>query len=292
MTQMSIDALKGNPSACISHAATHLKHGELAVVLGAGVSVPLGLPDWIQLVERCCLEAGVDFDRSATGDKSYVQAVTEKVQTKTKGEFRKLLSNALYQSADLSALYLNPLLISIGALIMGSTRGSVRELMTFNFDDRLERYLDLYGFTWESITRLPTLRGSCDVSIYHPHGFLPSDPSVNAVVGDEIIFSQISFDQRLGDRSNAWSALMEDLLLRKVCLFVGVSIDSPTLNACVARVALGLTNRISGYWLLGPNDHANSEDFISNRNIVPIRLSTYAEYSSFIMEICQAAAKR
>src|ERR1035437_7294833 len=52
----------------------------------------------------------------------------------------------------------NDLLIALGALLMGSKRGSVTEVLNVNCDDVLNWYLALHGFDTQVVTRLPSLQ--------------------------------------------------------------------------------------------------------------------------------------
>jgi hypothetical protein len=183
------------------------------------------------------------------------------------------------------------LLAALGALTMSSKNGSVSEILTFNFDDILERYLRLHGFKSQVIPVLPTLREDVDVTVYHPHGFLPRD-TVLFQSSDDIVFSKYSFDKRLGAQLNPWQQLLRDLLLRRVGLFIGLSTGSDTLMTVVTDLEESLKgHRIAtGFWILGPNDSSDTDDVLLRRNIVPIRFSDYGHIVPFLLAICQSAA--
>lgn len=283
--------LAESPDYCLPILASHLKTGELAMVVGAGISQGLGLPDWKELVSRCAVSASVPFGAEDFGDFDKVRRLTERIEVKAGSTFREIVRGALYSTYRSDDIFTHRLLIAIGAICMGSTRGSTSEVLSFNFDDVLERYLHLYGYTWQTITKLPVLRKRVDVTIAHPHGYLPSPDSRLGTDSDELIFSQQSFDERLGQRLNAWTDLLRDLLLRKVVLFLGVSANSPTLTAVAAAVGRDLeTHRITGYWFLGPNDPVDDNGLLLRRNIVPMRFADYADYATFLMNICRSAA--
>ena len=49
-------------------------------------------------------------------------------------------------------------------------------MITFNYDDLLEIYLEFHGLVVEPIWRDEHWASNADIRIYHPHGFLPLDP--------------------------------------------------------------------------------------------------------------------
>lgn len=289
-----IEAYASDRSLCLRELSGHLKHGTLALFLGAGASTGMGLPRWWELVNACASSSGVDesVDENTPSDK--LMRIMSRVERdcSSKSQYFELVTKKLYSScADDESLFSQRLLTAVGAATMNSRRGSVSEVITFNFDDILERYLDLHGFTSQVIVDLPVLRRSADVSVYHPHGFLPSRAGHSQ--SEELIFSKFSFDRRLGDRLNPWQDSMRDLMCRKVCLFVGLSYDNATLSTILADLASPLKNQRgpTGFWLVGPNDDDDTEEELLERNVVPIRATNYSEYSEFMLGICQHAAK-
>ena len=189
--------------------------------------------------------------------------------------YQKVVMGSLYRDArDERSLITQPLLSVLGAMTMKSKRGCVREVLTFNFDDLLERYIRIHGFAGEIICRLPCLRRDVDLTVYHPHGFVPS-PGSRFEGSDFLIFSKYSFDERLGEQLDPWTELSRDLLLRKVALFIGLSAEGPNLGPLLINVAKRLREpRPTGIWLVGPDDAPDTEEQLIKWNVAPIRLAT------------------
>jgi hypothetical protein len=289
-----------------------LKRGELMIVLGAGVSAArasgnrdaedIGLPNWEELVNRCLDKTnevfGAEIARLGDDPKTsdFLSKMTEvKTHYPTYVDYVGLIRESLYQNKTLDSyadLYKIDLLIALGALMMGSSRGSVSDVVTYNFDDVLENYLSLHGFTHQVITEPMTLTGSSDVRIYHPHGFLPLNDDFSVPTG-KIIFDQISFDQRIGSQADApWRKNLELLLSTKTTIFIGLSGDDPTFGPLFASAAelVGVRDPLC-YWFRKNNEitHNLPEDTL--RKIMPINVSDYDDIPKFLFGICQRAAK-
>lgn len=280
-----------------------LRNGSLALVLGAGVSAGMGLPKWWKLVKECSEAAGRNERiTSRTPIDKLLRIMSEVEREVSRGlpvgtvdipKYHQLVRERLYAAcADDNALLRQELLSVIAAMTMPSRRGAATEVVTFNFDDVLERYLDWHGFAAQVIVDLPQLRRDADVTVYHPHGFLASPGSTRRDSRTKIVFSEISFDERLGDRIAAWQEAIRDLLLRKYVLFIGLSLGSSTLRTIITDATDDIrANRgPTGFWLLGPDDGADVEPELLSRNIVPVRCRSYPAYPKFLLGVCQNAA--
>ncbi len=106
--------------------------------MGSGISFEHHLPKWDNLVEKVCKKAGVTYKPSE--DKLVLM---DYCRTELDTKYKSVVKSVLYQKyrPDLSSLATNKLLVSVGALIMGSVRGNVSKVITFNYDDILETYL-------------------------------------------------------------------------------------------------------------------------------------------------------
>src|SRR5690348_9470103 len=113
------------------------------------------------------------------------------------------------------------LLISLGACLMGSRRGSITEVLNFNFDNVLDWYLKLHGYTTQIVSEIPSLRTDVDVTIYHPHGYLPKDVP-RGEFSKFLVFSQDSYDARVARfETDPWIAHFRHTLRNREILFVG-----------------------------------------------------------------------
>lgn len=294
---LPISAIAADPAIAKTQICNKLVEGSLALMLGAGVSVGMGLPPWHKLVTACLELASLpNAQISATSSADQLtRAINPIESSRSAHDYHNIIRTALYQSMRTDAeLVSHPLLSAIGAMTMKSRRGSVSEVCTYNFDDVLERYLEMHGFVAQSILDPLTLRKETDVTIYHPYGFIPYD-TTRRTNSRDVIFSKKSFDLLTGRRLDAQKELVRDLLIRKVVLFVGLSYNNGPLSGVLASIAIdtNIANERGplGYWLVGANDDAETEEELKGYNIVPIRMG-HQDYPQFILDICREAGNR
>ena len=300
---LNVDAYSKKPKLAISLISDYLRDGSLALAVGAGASESLGLPGWRQLAERCLKETN---HRKKT---KHQETIPKGTDNKTIGllidivekeiggslnmgrspEYRTLVKDCLYDGVRYDKTILQKeLLIALGALMIGSTRGSVKEVINFNFDDVLDWYLALHGYDTQIITTLPELRREPDVTIYHPHGYLPKVGSYPQ--SDFLVFGQHSYDQIIGDRQNR--ALFESMMEHRVFLCVGLSGDDPTFGPALAEVQKKIQNkRYTAFWLFGPDIIDLQIINLQDRNVVPLCFKSFDEIPDFLLQICQTALK-
>lgn len=280
--------------------AAKLASGSLVLVLGAGISMDLGLPSWGKLVRRCAFLARVPFDEICHRDPSALalQKVAARVEAEVGDDrrFNDIVAKSLYRKIRLSnAVAVRPLMVALGALMIGSKRGSVTKVLTFNFDSMLEWYLLIHGYYANTVTKLPSLVVRADVEIFHIHGYVPhqsleSQPSERPVLGLD------SVDRRLSEVGNDWTQLCYETLSSHVALFVGISPETfsdRAFSPILARVdrAIGSQSRPLGFLCLRrPDGEPQEADFLRN-GIVPRFFETYAEIPDFLLEVCQEASR-
>jgi hypothetical protein len=180
------------------------------------------------------------------------------------------------------------LLVALGSLVMRSRRGSIREVITFNFDDVLERYLQLHGFSVQVVYKYPTLIRDEDVTIYHPHGFIPLEARESS---DFVVFSKNSFDQRLGDGLNEWTRLTTDTLTRKIGVFVGLSVDGPNFGPAMHQIKARVNStRPTGFWFIKDSEIDRIEQ-LRDWGAVPIKVHDYQDIPDILFAVCQNALR-
>jgi hypothetical protein len=293
------DLCRKDPDLAVPFLAYHLRAGTLGLAIGAGASKYLKLPIWFELVNECSKDAGLKADLSSDTHNDDICARMELIEKHFgggkcgKGEsetYREAVRQALYKGVKFEAILHSDLLIAIGALLMGSKRGSVQEVLNFNFDDVLEWYLYLHGYELNIVKELPALRTGADVTIYHPHGFLPFHRDWFSS-SEFLVFSQFSYDEKMGDIKEPWTELTKVFLKSKVVIFIGLSGDDQTFGPIFTDVyyALG-TSRRTGLWLFGPDADGEKLDRLQDRNIVPLEFNDFEKWPGFLLRICQAAA--
>jgi hypothetical protein len=278
--------------------AEMLSMGSLALVMGAGASKGLGLPLWFELVNRCLKYANLE-DKGLVDSKSDPNTLLKKieiVERATGQHYREIVQKSLYDDRKIKFtrdVIKQELLISFGALLMGSKRGNINEVINFNFDNVLEWYLDLHGHKSQKVKKLPFLYKDSDVTIYHPHGYLPH-PDLDDTMSDFLIFSKRSYDERLGNFNiDPWiTEGLIGVLKKKIAIFVGLSGNDPIFGPMLNILGKALKEkRLTGFWLF-PNKLSEDElEDLYVRNIAPICFNNYQEIPYFLLGVCQDAAK-
>jgi SIR2-like domain len=286
--------LLANPDEAARYLGEHLFRGSLALVLGAGVSKPLGLPTWEELLAACFKEIGVppskipDLELRAT---DLAEACVRKSR-----DLKKVVLDCLYPPKGLSpvALMASKRMGALGAMLMGSRRGTVKDVLTFNFDSALEEYLTLHGYVVRIVTELPTLIGSEDVTIFHPHGYLPSK-SARGTASDSLIFTKQSILQRTGDHENRWWGVLRELVRSKVLVLIGISEDTAVGNAMgpilqheADQIA---PKRPSAFWIAKRDPRPGFGAVLRDANIVTVAVGANERIDDFLLSICREAAK-
>ena len=271
--------------------AEQLRLGRLALVLGSGVSKGLNLPEWSDLVDRLANRIGYDRTTELNNEE-----VAEELFRKAGGgelEFAELVRSALYEGYDSSmrALQQNELMRGIGAVAMRSSRGSVTQIVSFNFDDLLENYLRYYGYVVESVDVVPSWPSSSDVTVFHPHGLLPVDYS--NPVRRPIVMTQDHFDRVVGNSKDIWRSTILNILRTHTCLFLGLSGSDSNLRNMLTEVhehhVSGLdSDAYSGVRYTLEEDPRS--DSWQHRGIYCVSLDSWDVLPETLLEICQLAA--
>jgi hypothetical protein len=292
-----------NEGRAVDYLASRLTEGTLVLFIGAGVSVGSGLPDWPTLITRLADRAGlIAAGTTVTGDAERLQRMADRVKREfcrnDERAFAELVRECLYKDVPLStALIRTDLLIALGALMMGSKRGSVRRVVTYNFDGTLEWYLHLHGFVPRVVLHPPQLEGSEDVRLYHPHGYLPH-PEVGGDASNFVLLGLEAANLRLGTPGEPWFELVRHLLRTGVGLVVGMSLRSfrdRSIAPLLASVGSDLDGaRPTAFWLLRPSEiddtlPETTREMLGSK-VVPLWYTDFDSVPSLLLSICQQAA--
>lgn len=210
--------------------------GQLALFVGAGVSMSCGLPGWTELVSRVLTTTWKDQPDLAAlliKDKNILAARYARQKAGTK--FNRIVHEALYQND-----------VELSGCVWAIARSGVRQICTFNFDDLLAEALLTEGR--ECVIATPdepfqtTFEGS--TTVYHPHGILPRFYRDSELDAAKIVFSEDDYHNLYSD-PYSWANIAQlSLLTSKSALFIGLSMQDPNLRRLVdiAR-ARGFTNQ-------------------------------------------------
>ena len=302
---MTYDHMVDRPTA-LEHLSLELSKGTLTLFLGAGASAGARLPEWHELIrrmqERVKREMPITklVPRATKGCSAQdLQEMADEVREEFAGdeEYRRVVKESLYEGVTLSRDQLtDPMLIALGALIMGSRRGSVSRVVTLNFDCVLEWYVSLCGLVPRVVTKPLYLEGNEDVRIYHPHGFLTHDALSHRYSDSEVLILGLdSVFERLGSRADEWSEILRHMFRSSVCLFCGLShrtFKDPVFGPLVKATGKEVGSiRPLGFWLVGNSTDDREKRAMLKANVVPVVVSR-DEVATFLMEICQKASDR
>jgi hypothetical protein len=241
----------------IVHMRSQIASKRFGLVLGAGVSKPLGFPDWRELVDRIAGDPEVDgkhllinvADRLSETSKTqmlyqhfkskFTESAGEpysfRLERKIQGEWRRAIQRALYKDTrpcdhPFLGRYLD--IIKTSAITVN-----------YNFDDTVEQLLSqgepehkTYGRKFETVWNA-SLPFRADVSvIYHPNGFVPHNILENP--SETLVFSEDTFaDQLIHSMAGHHASLLHHFS-KSSCLFIGLSLRDSTLCHLLRQNAL------------------------------------------------------
>jgi hypothetical protein len=280
-----------------------LRARELTLLLGAGVSKAAGgLPDWAELVARCEQSVGITPapGRSPNELLAAIDTIRRRIDpNRTNPDaMHHLVREALYteqmrhdgQYPD--DILSNRMLIAIGALVMASSRGSVADVFTLNFDDLLEWYLHLHGFTTQVVPNLPAyLPGNVDVTVYHPHGFVPLVETAFSK-SSWLVLSRSQLIERLAASADSpWPTVLGSKFMTKRLLTVGTSMSDLDIDVILKRIELH--SKASGPigFVVTSGLTTDRRDELLEVGLVPVNLASHDGIPEFLLTVCRNAAR-
>ncbi len=178
--------------------------------IGAGFSIPLGLPSWNDLINA--LAKQLDWDPDVfmqSGNSNYLQLAEYYVIKKSIGELRNELSKAMRIDDD-------KLRLSVAHKLLADIKP--KSIYTTNYDEGIEEAFKIYSKPYTVIRNINDLKNANDDTtfIYKFHGDFIDDESL--VLTETSYFDRMEFDDPLDIR------LRSDIL-NNVLLFLGYSLN-------------------------------------------------------------------
>lgn len=219
---------------------------ELVLFLGAGVSIPHGVPSWRDLVLELVFDQAAGTRRLGPMWPHYRRAVASwmtdyfsydplvlarMVEKALAGkrrrgglvDFEERLRGHLY--AQEHAPRGRTLLTAVADLV-GRKPAGVHSVVTFNFDDLLERALAARRVPFSAVTG-PGRRRDERIRIVHVHGYVPREGPIDRA---SMVFTEPDY-HRLTESMFHWGlAEIVDALRKRTVLFVGLSMSDPSLR--------------------------------------------------------------
>lgn len=245
---------------------------ELALFLGAGVSKDAGIPQWNELINALLskmiasritakdsetlpkhLDAVIDLayknqENSPITQMRYIKGAF------SHAEYNELVHEVLYSGKPKA----NTDLLNAIASVCTPRRNhiGVQGVITYNFDDLLERCLNRLKIQTHIITCEDDISTPNKLSIFHVHGYMPKKFDENDSHA-ELIFSEEDYHRVYRD-AYCWSNLAQLNYLREhTCLFIGCSLTDPNLRRLL-DVAKRNNEKPRHFAFLRRNNAANS----------------------------------
>lgn len=242
---VSDESFKRSRDSLISALKRKYQSEELTLFLGAGVSADAGIPKWNELINSLLSEmilrrAQGTHDALLTDHLNDIINLAYKnkedsplVQMRyirgafSSEEYQKLVHDVIYKDNPKT----NTALLDAIAEICTPKRNhiGVQGVVTYNFDDLLERRLKNQRVLTNTISNEQDITDSQKLSIFHVHGYLPK--KLREIRGDvELIFSEEDYHRVYRD-SYCWSNIVQLNYLREsTCLFIGCSLTDPNVR--------------------------------------------------------------
>lgn len=237
----------------ISQVVEKLNDGRISLFLGAGVSSSAGLPTWDNLLNRLFVSM-LTQDEDIAEKNGYINSIVQRLRKidgpsaitlaryirkgmsasagKERDKFIDSVTTQLYGLRNQSYAINSELIKEIVSLCAPTRSGAkVRGVVTYNFDDLLERALKDRDIEYRTIFEEHSIAETEELPIYHVHGFLPEKRTEYANIDQStLVFSEEGYHQIYRDAYH-WSNLIQLNSLKDTsCLMVGLSLTDPNLR--------------------------------------------------------------
>ena len=172
---------------------------------------------------------------------------------------------------------------------MSSKRGSAAKVFTLNYDDLLENYLEYHGFTTAIVSSERHWAHNDDVTIYHPHGFLPL---ADRNFSEDIVLGSTQYYQIM--QSDLWQPLLRTAMRTHTFLYIGLSGKDMHLQFLLNGVKGQhvVTDERTAYHTVrfavsGKRDEMGP--VLEDQGVFTHEIEGYHELPDFLFEICQKA---
>ena len=219
------------------------KSGDMVLFLGAGISIDGGIPLWDSLIKQLHIHMikrlNKDWPLNAKEQEIMNELAFNNEMDSPLLQMRYIksaFSNDEYYKLVHSVLYgrqtnIDTKLLSAIAKICTPQMSycGVKNIITYNFDDLLERKFDERDIRYNDISCEEDRQVVDKLNIYHVHGYLPNDFK-KLKREPELIFSEEDYHRVYRD-AYSWSNLIQLNALREnTCLFIGCSLTDPNLR--------------------------------------------------------------
>jgi hypothetical protein len=220
----------------------------LTLILGAGVSVEYGLPNWETLLQKLLLTS-FQGETSSNNDKPFVLA---KLFTKlfspnpliaarylrqhygtelreSENDFESAVRTALYE--QIKPDFQSDLFSEIVQLCVSPGKSpNLDSIISYNYDDILEYHLNSIEIEvpFKTISAVGVRPQPGQLPIYHVHGYLPRKGKLKPT--NLVTLSEDTYHAQYSD-IYSWNNIVQINKFRDcICLFIGLSLTDPNLR--------------------------------------------------------------
>ncbi|REC53636.1 hypothetical protein DRF62_12640, partial [Chryseobacterium piscium] len=230
------------------------KNRQFSLLLGAGVSSSAGMPTWANLLNSLFVSyLSNEFDKSKSVTNDEVKEIVNRLnnidqqsalmaarylrkglskQQINDETFIKTITKSLYELRDKNKREDSDLINAVSNICMPRQNGArVKSLITYNFDDLLEKNLTVKSIKFHSIYTENENANTEELPIYHVHGFLPENrDKYDSLDKTTLVFSEEGYHHIYSDPFH-WSNLIQLYNLKENnCLMIGLSMTDPNLR--------------------------------------------------------------
>ncbi len=224
------------------------KRDDLVLFLGAGVSKEAGVPDWNTLVSDLLvnmISEKLSNNKIPINNQEQQEIVKEiksvndsspllqarYIRTGLEKSFTRVLTEVLYKNFDKTNYGTSDLLKAISKMCVPPRNGiGIRSVVTYNFDDLIEKNLENSGVSLRTIYREIDISSKDELGVYHVHGYLPRENGDDGTLGNLLVFSEEGYHSLFLD-PYSWSNIAQLNFLREnTCLMIGLSLTDPNLR--------------------------------------------------------------
>ena len=216
----------------------------VTLFLGAGVSISASIPLWSTLIHRMFIYMvynQLGNEQLTAEERAAISRLAEHNQESTPLTQVRYISSALttdeYFHIIRQSLYEKDVNIDTELLNTIATLSKPRyahkglkSIVTYNFDDLLERKLTEKEIEHKIIFREKDIPDPDTLNIYHVHGYFPHEETDAIDPNMKLIFSESDYHE-LYQNVYSWSNLTQLNAFRETtCLFVGCSLEDPNVR--------------------------------------------------------------
>lgn len=217
VTQISEQQVKDIPSFDVNH--------PLTIILGAGASIPSGLPSWNSMVENLLFDFNVVSDKEIAGiiaEKCDPIILAEAIhkQAVSKESWMQALCRALYGKDNASRDYTISAMHANAARLACANPEGVR-LATLNFDQFIEQAIEIIEKQFQvSNAKMPPVE--------HLHGIVPRNGSL--APDNMPVFSFFDYLENLTNKNTRARHFLADAIDNGYLLISGTTFRDPDMR--------------------------------------------------------------